>query len=123
IKRSTSNKLEGFGPTRTDLECQRAKIRPSKAHSRSSSTAKRGCNWKAVAKALKKNDRKWTFELPDPPPSHNNHPAPTEGQGFFQKSPYEPEHKALIASYLDRPAIKNRDIAIDLQDRFPGIIF
>jgi len=58
IKRSSSNRVEGFGYTRVELACQRGKVRAFEAHSRSVSTSKRGCEWKAVAKVVKKYGRK-----------------------------------------------------------------
>ncbi|EAQ88884.1 hypothetical protein CHGG_05503 [Chaetomium globosum CBS 148.51] len=123
VKGRSSNKVEDIGYTRFDILCQKGKIRPSEAHSRPSSTNKRGCKWQAVATALKRNGRKWSCELVDGATEHNDHPTPTESDDFVATRSFEPEHKALIASYLDRPAIKNREIAIELRRQFPGILF
>jgi hypothetical protein len=63
IKLRSDNKIKDFGYSRVTIGCSRGKIRPSKAHSRKTSTSKVGCRWEAVAKALKENDRLWTFEV------------------------------------------------------------
>ena len=119
-KMRSANYRHGFGPTRVDLGCLRGKIRPSKAHSRNTSTTKMGCKWQAVAKALLVDGvRRWTFELKAGSERHTEHEA--ESRPPFK--PFSAQHKAFITQYLDRPAISNREIAVDLRRIFPGIIF
>jgi len=83
---------------------------------------KRDCPWRAIAKALASNDRKWTFELTDHH-EHQNYPMPLDGEPFFSKYRFTQEHKEFIASYLDRPQIPSRELAIDLRLRFPDNVF
>ena len=62
-KTNTSNPVDGK-PTRVDIACNRGGwLRPSKSLARKSTTSKTDCKWSGVAKALKPNGRKWTFEV------------------------------------------------------------
>ncbi|KAK1774980.1 hypothetical protein QBC45DRAFT_445575 [Copromyces sp. CBS 386.78] len=36
---------------------------------------------------------------------------------------FKAEHKALVATYIDRPGIRNREIAVELEQRFPDLYF
>ena len=119
-KMRSANYRQGFGPTMVGLGCLRGKIRPSEAHSRSTSTTKMGCKWQAVAKALLVDGvRRWTFEVRPGSERHTEHEA--ESRPPFK--PFSAQHKAFITQYLDRPAISNREIAVDLRRAFSGIIF
>ncbi|KAK1775458.1 hypothetical protein QBC45DRAFT_292489, partial [Copromyces sp. CBS 386.78] len=71
------------------------------------------------AKALKCNDRRWTFELREGHEEHTHPPTnKTQIYGVFKA-----EHKALVAMYIDRPGIRNREIAVELEQRFPDLYF
>lgn len=111
-----SNKVTGFGYSRIDYACSQNKIQQSKARSRDTSTIKRNCEWQATANALASNGRRWTFEIRPVFGTHNHETG-------VVKRRFSEEHKAFIASFADRPAIKNREIAASLRERFPGIIF
>ena len=64
VKLRVSNDVKDFGPTRIGLVCDRGgRQRDSKANIRRTTTQKTGCAWEGVAKALKVNDRRWTFEV------------------------------------------------------------
>ncbi|KAK5651107.1 hypothetical protein OQA88_13270 [Cercophora sp. LCS_1] len=56
VKLKGQNPIKDFGPSRVELGCQKGKIRASEAHSRTTTTSKRGCTWKAIAKALAVNN-------------------------------------------------------------------
>ncbi|EAQ83084.1 predicted protein [Chaetomium globosum CBS 148.51] len=112
----SSNKLKEFGYTRVDYSCAQSKIQSSMAKSRSTSTIKRDCSWQATAKALAGNGRRWTLEIRPGFEAHN-HEVGVIKRRFTQ------EQKDYIATFGDRPAISNRELAEGLRERFPGIIF
>ena len=110
------NKHKDFGYTRIDYGCAQDAITPSTARSRATNTTKRGCTWRAIAKALVSNGRCWTVEIRQGCESHNHEVG-------IVKRRFSPEHKAFIAYYAERPAISTREIAKSLRDTFPSIIF
>ena len=120
-KLRANNVLKDFGYTRVDLCCLRDKIRPTKAVTgRASSTTKIDCPWQVTAKALASNGRKWTLQIRAG--THNH--APTEGRediATFRK--FRPEHLAFVATFVNRPAVTNRQLAEALRNKFPGILF
>jgi hypothetical protein len=119
-KMRSNNYIKDFGPSRVDLGCYKGKIQPSRAHSRNTSTVKQGCTWQAIAKALLVNgERKWTFHIKSGCESHVNH----EAKDFQCARRLRTEHKAFVAQYIDRPAVSNREVAVDLRNKFPGIVF
>ncbi|KAK0706089.1 hypothetical protein B0T26DRAFT_679817 [Lasiosphaeria miniovina] len=71
-----------------------------------------------VAKALAKDERKWTLHIVN---STHNHPPAESRANLVGK--FLPKHKAFVATYSDRPAISNREIARDLRTKFPGFVF
>jgi len=115
----SANPVANFGPSYVSYACQRGTIRPSKAVSRSTSTTKMDCPWQATAKALKRNDRKWTFEVMADCSHHENH----AGDGFNSRPRLSTEHKAFIATFTDRIGISNREVATSLRSQFPDVIF
>jgi len=117
-KRS-SNKIKSLGYTRIDYGCAFDSLRPSIAHSRAPSTIKKNCTWEATAKALRVNNRQWTLEIREGCETHNH--GATTGPKMRRK--FTKEQKEFIKSYLDRPAIPNREIAESLRERFPSINF
>lgn len=112
----SSNKLKEFGYTRVDYSCAQSKIQSSMAKSRSTSTIKRDCSWQATAKALAGNGRRWTLEIRPGFEAHNHE------VGVIKRR-FTEEQKDYIATFGDRPAISNRELAEGLRERFPGIIF
>jgi len=111
--------VKDFGNTHHLYACQRGSIRKSTALSRSSSTTKLGCPWKAVAKATLADGRKWRFELKTGCEHHEYH----EGDSFDSRPILSTEHKAFIATFTNRAGISNRDVATSLRDQFPGVVF
>ena len=119
VRTRSGNPLKGFGYTQVDYACQRGKIRTSTARSREPSTTKLGCPWQASVKALHRNGRKWTLELKKGCEGHENH----SGDGFNSRPFLSPELKAYIATFLDRPGISNRELAVNLRAQFPEAIW
>ncbi|KAK3379088.1 hypothetical protein B0T24DRAFT_503486, partial [Lasiosphaeria ovina] len=74
LKLRSNNYTKDFGPTRIDLACTRNKVQPSEAHLRQTSTKKADCTFRATAKALSINQRRWTLIIDDP--VHNHEAAP-----------------------------------------------
>src|SRR5437773_874996 len=62
VKKKSANKVNGL-PTYVEVVCDRGRARESQATVRKTSTAKTGCQWSGVAKALAINQRRWTFEI------------------------------------------------------------
>jgi hypothetical protein len=69
---------------------------------------------------LASNHRKWTFQVKEGHTTHN-HPAAEDHTDLQLK--WKTEHKAFVLSFLNRPAVSSREIARQLRDEFPGIIF
>jgi len=69
---------------------------------------------------LASNHRKWTFQVKEGHTTHN-HPAAEDHTDLRLK--WKTEHKAFVLSFLNQPAVSNREIARQLRDEFPGIIF
>ncbi|KAK1773536.1 hypothetical protein QBC45DRAFT_339616, partial [Copromyces sp. CBS 386.78] len=63
------------------------------------------------AKALPHNDRRWTFELREGHESHSHLPTKKP----LVHSTFKAEHKALVATYINRPGMPNRKIARELR--------
>ncbi|KAK3363947.1 hypothetical protein B0T25DRAFT_627895, partial [Lasiosphaeria hispida] len=121
-KLRSNNYVKGFGASRIDIGCRQDKIRKSRAISHpTTTTIKRGCTWELVAKALQKNQRKWTLEPVPGREIHTNHP-PMDPQ-FATVTKFRPEFKAFIAQYVDRPAVSNRELLIDMRKQFPSVVF
>ncbi|KAK0703304.1 hypothetical protein B0T26DRAFT_681002 [Lasiosphaeria miniovina] len=119
-KLRASNKIKDFGHSCVEISCQRGKIRLSEATTQKSQqrTIKCDCLLKLVAKALAKDKRKWTLHIVN---STHNHPPAESRANLVGK--FLPKHKAFVATYSDRPAISNREIARDLRTKFPGFVF
>ena len=121
-KQRSLNYVKDFGYTRVDFCCLRDKIRPTKAFTkRHSSTTKTNCTWQASAKARVSNGRRWTLEIRDDC-SHNH--AAAEGRediATFRK--FAPEHVAFVGTFVNRPAVTNRQLAENLRNQFPDILF
>jgi hypothetical protein len=123
-KRRSANYLKDFGPTRIDISCARDAIRTSRAHgSRQTSTTKCGCPWAATAKALAQNNRKWSLEIRPGFDCHENHLPAGSREDIRSLRKFKPDHIAYIATYDNKPSIRAREIATQLRERFPGIIF
>ncbi|KAK0713181.1 hypothetical protein B0T26DRAFT_677548 [Lasiosphaeria miniovina] len=101
-KLRSSNIVKDFGPTYVAICCLRDKVRESIAHSRQVSTNKCDYPFRAVAKALASNNRKWTLQIVNG--HHENHPA-VEKEGLNRR--FKPEHKAFVVTFTDHLAISN----------------
>jgi hypothetical protein len=122
-KARSANPIKGFGYSRIDFVCMKDKIRPTESITRkATSTAKSDCGWMATAKALASNNRKWTLEIRAGCEDHNHPPAESR-EAIATLRKFNAEHKAFVASFLDRPAVTARQIAAALRERFPGILF
>lgn len=111
IKLRSENKIKDFGYSRVVVACQRGSIRKSEAHSRSTSTSKVGCPWKGVTKALKENDRRWTFEVHQDHQHHQFH----EAEDYEKGSRFNGDYVAFIKDYIDRLAVRNREFAVEMR--------
>ena len=101
------NKVKDFGYTRVDYGCAKGKIRASKATSRITSTSKVGCNWEASAKALLVDGaRPWRFSIKPGFEQHLNH----KPEDWKASNKFMEEHVEFIKQYLDRRAVKNREL-------------
>lgn len=121
-KQRSINKVKDFGYTRVDFCCLRDKIRPSKALTkRQSSTTKTGCEWQASAKALTCNNRRWTLEIREG--CSHNHAAAEDRDDIVTFRKFKPEHVAFVGTYVNRPAVTNRQLAEAIRKQFSGISF
>jgi hypothetical protein len=123
-KKRSANYVKDFGRTRIDISCARDAIRVSRAHgSRQTSTTKCGCPWAATAKALAQDNRKWSLEIRPGFDCHQNHLPAGSREDIRSLRKFRPDHIAFIATYADKPNIQAREIAAQLREQFPGIIF
>ena len=122
VKKARSNNyIKDFGASRVDISCLQDKIRPSEAHSRATKTIKRDCEFKAVATALQSNGRKWILQIKE---SVHTHPLAKRPEDVLHaRRGFTAEEKEFVAEYNDKPGAKNRDIAMELRRKFPGIQF
>ncbi|KAJ4294809.1 hypothetical protein N0V88_005043 [Collariella sp. IMI 366227] len=88
---------------------------------RQSSTTKTGCVWQASAKARACNGRRWTLEIREG--SAHNHAAAEGREDISTFRKFLPEHTAFVATFVNRPAVTNRQLAEALRNKFPGIVF
>jgi hypothetical protein len=120
-KLRVNNKVDSFGYTRVDFCCLKDKIRPSESVAgRKTSTTKTGCSWQATAKALASNGRKWTLEIRD---STHNHTAAEGREDIPTLRKFKPEYIAFVATFVNRPAVTNRQLAEAIRNKFPAILF
>ena len=114
------NKVKDFGYSRVYYGCAKGKIRASKATSRITSTSKVGCTWEASAKALLVDGaRPWRFSMKPGFEHHHNH----QPEDWQASNKFTEEHVDFIKQYLDRPAVRNRELATDMRKQFPNVIF
>ena len=123
MKRRASNYINGQA-TRFDLYCDRGQARPSIATVRKTTTSKTGCHWRGVAKALKENDRQWTFEIAN---QYHNHD--TSGENPAELTTHA-VHRGLSDAMMKdvealslNPAQRPREIVLFLQKRYPHTVF
>lgn len=123
-RKSASNAVKDFGYTRVEFTCLRDKIRASEAivGRASTSTMKMDCSWSAVAKALATTGRKWMLEIREGHEDHN-HPPAEDREAIPTLRKFGPEHKAFIATFINRPGVSNRQISEAFEKRFPNIKF
>jgi len=69
---------------------------------------------------LARDGRKWSFQVKDGHDTHNHPPAEDHTD---KRVKWKTEHKSFVLSFLDQPAISNREIARQMRHEFPGIIF
>ncbi|KAK4234582.1 hypothetical protein C8A03DRAFT_47126 [Achaetomium macrosporum] len=120
-KTRPSNMIKGFGYSRVDFACIRDKIRPSQAFTGwASSTRNTGCEWLATAKALKEDGRKWSLLIRC---GDHNHAHAESRDDIATLRKFEAEHRAYVATFNDKLAVTNRQIAHGLRERFPRLIF
>ena len=119
LKLRSNNYINSIGYTNVTFGCQRGAIRPLKAVSCSTSTTKIGCPWKATAKALAKNGRKWTLKINTNYDSHKSH----SGDSFNSRPHLSTEHKTFITTFTDRVGISNCKVITSLRDTFPRVLF
>ncbi|EAQ91644.1 predicted protein [Chaetomium globosum CBS 148.51] len=123
VKRRASNYINGQA-TRFDLYCDRGQARPSIATVHKTTTSKTGCHWRGVAKALKENNRQWTFEIAN---QYHNHD--TSGENPAELTTHA-VHRGLSDAMMKdvealslNPAQRPRDIVLFLQKRYPHTVF
>ncbi|KAK4102271.1 hypothetical protein N658DRAFT_412339, partial [Parathielavia hyrcaniae] len=86
-------------------------------------TLKTGCEWTATAKALKKNDRKWTLEVKNA--SHNHEADANEAELATHRvhRGLTDAMKATVQALSLNPAQRPRDIFSYLLKQFPNEVF
>ncbi|KAK0704555.1 hypothetical protein B0H67DRAFT_591639 [Lasiosphaeris hirsuta] len=97
-------------------------MRASKAQSRSTWTIKRGYARQASVRALTINGRKWTLYA-NSLGEHCQHNHPPEDSKFPSSKRFGPEDIATVLSFLDQPAVSNREMATQLRKRDPKLVF
>ncbi|KAK4233656.1 hypothetical protein C8A03DRAFT_19304 [Achaetomium macrosporum] len=123
-KMRPSNYVNG-SPTRYDIACDRGgRVEGSRATIRRTSTARTGCKWLGIAKALVSNGRKGTFEV-----KHTQHNHETTAGHQAELSTHQVHRglsdpmKAEIAALSLNPAQKPRDIFSYLKKSYPDVVF
>ncbi|TPX14283.1 uncharacterized protein E0L32_000677 [Thyridium curvatum] len=120
VKRRSSNHVNGK-PTRVDLICDRGNLRPSTANVRKVTTSKGAdCPWKAVARALRQNNRLWTLEVTEP---NHNHPASDSLAAHTVHRKLTPELQNLIRAMSRATSLKPREIYSVLRLAYPHAVF
>jgi hypothetical protein len=119
----SGNPVPDFGPTRVIFCCTKDTIRKSESLAgRTTTTRKTGCGWRAVATALKRNNRKWRLELIDGHTEHNHPPAEVK-EAISTQLHWTAEQKAFVAAENDKPGVKPHAIAESLREKWPRLHF
>jgi len=123
IKTGGSNKVNGQ-LTYVTVACDRGgQEKASRATIRQTSTSKTKCPWSGVAKALARNNRRWTFEVKN---ADHNHRTSSDRAALTTHQ----VHRGLTdvmrteVSALSRTAgIQPRDINSSLREKYPDEVF